>query len=254
MMTMISYSGGRSSAMMAKILCDNLPENERIICFANTGKEHEKTLKFVHDFSIFFGQKIYWIEYCPLNGFKEVDYNTASRNGEPYAALIEKRKFVPNVVTRYCTTELKIRPIKRFMKSLGFKEWENAIGIRYDEPHRYARMPKGCEKEPYETTAPLFQLKVTKPDTFVFWKNQPFDLEIPDYLGNCDMCFLKARAKLKKIIKEHPERLHWWYDQEQKTGATFRKGLSYQQLENLVLTQPELFDSEVEIDCLCTVD
>lgn len=254
MVTMISHSGGRSSAMMAKIICDNLPKDERIICFANTGKEHEKTLEFVRDFTIHFGHQIYWIEYCPINGFKLVDFESASRNGEPYAALVTKRKYVPNVVTRYCTTELKIRPIKKFMKSLGFTEWYNAIGIRYDEPNRKARLANSCAKEPYETIAPLFDLRVTKPDTFTFWSQQPFDLEIPDFLGNCDMCFLKSRAKLKKIIKEQPERMLWWSEQEQKTGATFRKGLSYRQIENLVRTQPELFDSEVEIDCLCTVD
>lgn len=254
MVTNISFSGGRSSAMMTKIMCDSLPEKDRIICFANTGKEHEATLKFVHDFETAFNLKIYWIEYCPENGFKIVDFQTASRNGEPYAHLINKRSFVPNVVTRYCTTELKIRPIKKFMKSLGFKNWENAVGIRYDEPHRYARLAKGCANEPYETTAPLFQMRITKPDVFHFWKTQTFDLSIPEHLGNCDMCFLKSRAKIKKIIRDEPNRMEWWSDQEVATGTTFRRSISCKQLENIVRMSPELFDSDIEIDCLCTVD
>ena len=254
MITMISFSGGRSSAMMAKILMENIPSEERIICFANTGKEHELTLKFVHDFEVHFSEKIYWIEYCQLAGFKVVDYETASRDGEPYAALIKKRKFVPNPVTRYCTTELKLRPIKKFIKSLGYKNWENAIGIRYDEPHRYARLPKGCEKEPYETTAPLFQLRIKKADVLAYWKAQPFDLGIPEYLGNCDMCFLKSRSKLKHIIKTEPARVGWWAAQEKLTGATFRNNLSYEKLVFAVHAMPELFDDDTEIDCLCTVD
>ena len=240
--------------MMTKILCDNLPKSERVICFANTGKEHEGTLQFVRDFEVYFEEKIYWIEYCPENKFRVVDFDTASRNGEPYAALIKKRRFVPNVVTRYCTTELKVRPIKKFMQSIGFKEWDNAVGIRYDEPHRYARLAKGCEKEPYTTTAPLFKMRVTKEDVLRFWRQQPFNLEIPEYLGNCDLCFLKARAKLKKIIRENPYRLEWWAEQEQKTGATFNKNISYAKIEMLVKTAPELFESTIEIDCLCTID
>lgn len=254
MITMISFSGGRTSAMMAKILCDYIPEDERIICFANTGKEHEATLKFVNDFEISFGLKIHWLEYCPLNAFKIVDYNSASRNGEPYEQLIKKRKYLPNVIARICTVELKIRPIKKFIQSLGIKHWENAVGIRYDEPHRYARLPKGCLKEPYETIAPLYEMRITKPDVLRYWANQSFDLQIPEHLGNCDMCFLKSRSKLKRIIKDEPERLEWWHLQEVSIGATFNKNISYKKLKELVERCPELFDDDIEIDCLCTID
>ena len=49
--TCISFSGGRTSAyMLYKVLEANdmkLP-GEAIVCFANTGKEDEATLKFVH--------------------------------------------------------------------------------------------------------------------------------------------------------------------------------------------------------------
>jgi 3'-phosphoadenosine 5'-phosphosulfate sulfotransferase (PAPS reductase)/FAD synthetase len=254
MMTMISFSGGRTSAMMTKILWDEMPEDEKIVCFANTGKEHEATLQFVHDFETHFNIPIHWLEYCPTDGYKLVDFYKAAREGEPYAALVEKRNFCPNPVARYCTTELKIRPMKKFMQSLGFKEWENAIGIRFDEPSRYARLPKGCAKEPYETVAPLYQLRVTKPDVLRYWKQQAFDLMLPEHLGNCDLCFLKARTKLKKIIKEEPERADWWMEQEAKVGGTFRNNLSYAKIKMLVETAPELFDSEVEMDCLCTID
>lgn len=252
--TMISFSGGRSSAMMTKILCENLPEDERIICFANTGKEAEQTLKFVHDFETNFGLKIHWLEYCPENHFKEVDYSSAARNGEPYAALIEKRKFCPNPVARFCTTELKIRPIKKFMQWLGFSEWDNAVGIRFDEPERYARLAKSCARECWESIAPLYHLRVRKQQVLQYWKDQAFDLELPEYLGNCDMCFLKSRHKLKRIISEEPDRVEWWKDQEEKTGTTFRSGVSYAGIEILVRTMPQLFDYDNEIPCLCTID
>lgn len=183
-----------------------------------------------------------------------MSFETASRNGEPYEALIRKRKYVPNAVTRYCTTELKVRQIKKYMQSLGHKEWYNAIGIRYDEPERYRRLPNGCSKEPYESIAPLYDMRITKPDVLRFWKGMPFDLDIPEHLGNCDMCFLKSRNKLRRIIEEEPDLSDWWIEMETITGTTFRNGLRLAELKILVENQPSLFGDINEISCLCTVD
>ena len=63
--TVISFSGGRTSAyMLYRIIQENngLPE-EAIVCFANTGKEVEATLKFVKDCEINWGIEIHWLEY-----------------------------------------------------------------------------------------------------------------------------------------------------------------------------------------------
>ena len=53
--TCISFSGGRTSAyMLYKVLeaHDMSLPSDAIVCFANTGKEDEATLKFVHDIEI----------------------------------------------------------------------------------------------------------------------------------------------------------------------------------------------------------
>jgi 3'-phosphoadenosine 5'-phosphosulfate sulfotransferase (PAPS reductase)/FAD synthetase len=64
--TCISFSGGRTSAYMLYHILQahsgTLP-SDAIICFANTGKEEESTLKFVHDCSVNWGVDIHWIEY-----------------------------------------------------------------------------------------------------------------------------------------------------------------------------------------------
>lgn len=82
--TCISFSGGRTSAyMLYRILEANegLPE-EAIVCFANTGKEEEATLKFVQDCSDHWKVPIHWLEYrVNKPGFERVNIETASRNG-----------------------------------------------------------------------------------------------------------------------------------------------------------------------------
>src|SRR5580692_1608837 len=129
---MISFSGGRSSGYMTDRLLKQGWKGDVVICFANTGKEAPETLDFVHACEIHWGQMVHWLEYDPVIRFREVNYETASRKGEPFQALIERRKYLPNVVHRFCTQDLKVRVIKRFMMSLGYKYWINAIGIRYD--------------------------------------------------------------------------------------------------------------------------
>ena len=98
--TCISFSGGRTSAyMLYKVLeahGGKLPD-EAVVCFANTGKEEESTLQFVHDCETNWNVPIVWLEYQAENPkFKVVDFKTASREGEPFEALIKKRSYLPN--------------------------------------------------------------------------------------------------------------------------------------------------------------
>ena len=45
----ISFSGGRSSAIMTQLVLQKYPNSQIEITFANTGFEHEDTLRFVND-------------------------------------------------------------------------------------------------------------------------------------------------------------------------------------------------------------
>ena len=106
---------------------------------------------------------IVWLEYCNEEPkFKIVDFKTASRNGEPFAAMIEKKKFLPNSVMRFCTTELKIEPINKYMKSIGIKDFETFAGIRADEPKRVAKLRNTLH-------APLASSGVTQADVQAFF-------------------------------------------------------------------------------------
>ncbi len=65
----ISFSGGRSSAVMTQLVLQKYPDAEIEITFANTGFEHEDTLRFVNDCDRhLFGGRVVWIEYKQPGG------------------------------------------------------------------------------------------------------------------------------------------------------------------------------------------
>ena len=253
MKNIISFSGGRSSAYMtSKLLAEG---GNYMILFANTGKEHPETLAFIERLSKYWQIEITWIEYCPLNKFKIVNYETAARNGEPFKALIEKRKYLPNSLTRFCTSELKIKPIIKYLKSIGVEDYNNIMGIRYDEPNRWGKLLLNQHKERYFNVLPMVEWKSTKEDVIKYWNKLPdIDLKIKSEQGNCDLCFLKGKRKLVNLIKDNPSLSNWWIEMEQMQDSTFRNGITYQELKSKALSNLTFdFDDEI-ITCFCNAD
>lgn len=266
--TCISFSGGRTSAyMLWRVLEQNngLPD-DAVVCFANTGKEEEATLRFVDRCSKEWNVPIVWLEYLDAeesrDRWKQVTYETASRNGEPFEAVIRKKSYLPNPVTRFCTIEMKIRTIANYLLHIGLCEKRSHgehmswVGIRADEPRRAAKIPRD--------RTPLVSAGVTKQDVGEFWKKQDFDLELPNfngvtYHGNCDLCFLKGESQTRSLIAEKPERAIWWAKMEalalasKPDGARFRKDRdSYQAMYEYAKNQVPMFDQADEsIDCFC---
>lgn len=131
--TCISFSGGRTSAyMLWRVLQSHdgkLPD-DCVVCFANTGKEDEATLRFVRDCGERWGVPMTWLEYRDESAFEVVNFDSASRNGEPFEAVIRQRGgYLPNRVARFCSSELKTRTMHRYLKSLGWIEWDSFVGI-----------------------------------------------------------------------------------------------------------------------------
>ena len=269
--TCISFSGGRTSAyMLYQVLQVNggkLPD-EAIVCFANTGKEDEATLKFVRDCGEKWGVPITWLEYAPADAtkdrYKVVTFETASRDGEPFEALIRKRNFLPNPVSRFCTVELKVRTIHRYLKDNGWTEWDSMLGIRADEQRRLAKIGTQDYGKHEEKVAPLGQAGITKEIVGTFWRSQPFDLGLPNHNGvtmhgNCDLCFLKGGAQVLSLISEKPERAVWWARMEalalasKPSGAVFRSDRpSYASMLKFSKEQRNMFDPDEEgIACFC---
>lgn len=275
--TVVSFSGGRTSAYMLRRLLDhysgNLPPDCHVV-FANTGKEDEATLRFVRECCLRWEQQIAWVEYTPdAPGWRLVNYRTASRNGEPFAALVRKRNYLPNPVARFCTVELKILRIADYMRSLGHDEFDVLVGIRADEPVRMAKLradPSGGTRG-ITRRAPLAEMGVTRQEVGEYWKRSVWDLGLPNVNGttmhgNCDLCFLKHSAIVMSLIAENPKRAVWWASMEGlitnpkiTNGGTFRSDRpSYAQMLAFTQAQADAFghaaaEAEDGIECLgCT--
>jgi 3'-phosphoadenosine 5'-phosphosulfate sulfotransferase (PAPS reductase)/FAD synthetase len=271
--TCISFSGGRTSAyMLWRVLQSNggLPA-EAQVCFANTGKEAEETLRFVRECSERWAVPITWVEYRNDDqGFAVVDLETASRNGEPFEQIIRKRQYLPNPITRFCTVELKIRSMHRYLKSLGWADgdgsWDQFIGIRADEPRRVAKIRARPNPETVRETMcmPLADAGIGVQEIGDFWASQSFNLELPTYkgrtlAGNCDLCFLKPANQVASLIREKPERAVWWASMEalalasKPSGARFRNDRpSYAAMLQNTQDQVDMFDAdEVGLSCFC---
>ena len=81
--TAISFSGGRTSALMLyKVLEANggIPD-DCVITFANTGKEMEQTLEFVRDIETHWGVPIVWLELGEY--VQDVVYKSGQKEGLP---------------------------------------------------------------------------------------------------------------------------------------------------------------------------
>lgn len=273
-----TFSGGRTSAFMAKFINESEKYNDfdKAFVFANTGKENEETLKFIDKCSKEWSLNIIWLEAKINNkkgkgtNFKIVNFKTASRKGEPFEEMLQSYS-MPNNFASNCTRELKVIPINKYIKTLGYKNVITAMGIRYDERHR-----KSLNAKEQNIIYPLCD-DVKADNNFIrnWWERQSFDLILKDYQGNCDLCFKKSTRKKLTLIKENKNIANWWLDMENKYSSNkiprfdLRTNFSIQQLiekakqpfrtvydkHELNKTQSNIFDNimDIESDCFCKV-
>lgn len=259
----ISFSGGETSGYMLHWLLKHKSNDYEIkVVFANTGNENEETLKFVQRCSELFNVEIVWVEAVPTwtimfngkkvktenfkvfqmlrkyeikrgrtpeikrssTGFKIVNFETASRDGAPFEKVIQ-RYGIPNKKYLHCTRELKMQPMTKYMRSIGWKkgDYYTAIGIRADEIDRIA-----SDRKEKKLIYPLISDQpMTKPKINFWWSQQPFRLNLKGYEGNCKDCYKKSQNKLMTIALEN-ENL---FDFSKRMTVKYGKYVPYQRRE-----------------------
>lgn len=244
-MQVVSFSGGRTSALMLKLILERYNRKDIKILFANTGKERNETYDFIHKIEKEWSIDVVWLEYQRIktdknltkllktkrmtayadkqdnmHWFKIANYDTAKRHLDDEGSfdhLLNWTKSLPNPIQRSCTAQLKIKTMQRYLWSVGIHSFVNHIGFRYDEIDRIVDIVNSHDrdKEVYYKFL-LAEEKISQDDVNKFWENQPFNLQLKHYEGNCHLCFLKKRKIKQQLVREQPDLTKWWLDWEAK--------------------------------------
>ena len=267
----VSFSGGRTSAFMLheilKAHGGTLPSDVHV-CFANTGKEREPTLRFVHECAIRWNVPVKWLEFVtdlkragPAGRIKEVGINSASRNGEPLDRLIARKQALFSTLKgRWCTEKAKVETLIDYMATLGHcsGSFTEVIGFRADEYDRVVELPLKQRNVNRRFAFPMAKASVRKADIEAFWwgqgrtyetsiQPQGFDLELRKGMGNCDHCpFLSDKARISRARRD-PTGLDWWAEKEQERKFSFGR-ISIADIKKHIRANPLLIPDDDDKD------
>lgn len=236
MVTVNSLSGGKTSSYMAihnhadvnifACVCIDhhpaTPKDKSILDYALNKlngnfiatAESDKTLKVMMDLEQIIGKEIVWVR------------------GLSFDEVIDRAGCLPTWARRFCTTELKIRPIFEYLWPRYGKVIMN-IGFRGDELDRIKKalepekeLMKFVSSQNIETRRqkwdtvdyriPGFPLKSTYHLEIISFFKKFFDWLIFPYNSNCMGCHHKPAELIKENYKDEPEKLIWFALQEQK--------------------------------------
>jgi hypothetical protein len=215
--------------------------------------EEDTIIYTMLDLEQYLGKEIVWLS---PKTFDEVISNYKMANGKNY---------LPNQVTRFCTVDMKIKPIAQWCYENTELPVQMRIGFRANELSRANRMIErqinGVEnfkfkvgnkngrnkwKElPYRITEfPLIKDAIFKDTIEKFWKDKPVRFA---YQNNCVGCFHRSELMLKHMSNKAEKQFNWFIEMERKNGCTFKNGITYEKIKNY-RTQLELFDNDFN-DC-----
>jgi 3'-phosphoadenosine 5'-phosphosulfate sulfotransferase (PAPS reductase)/FAD synthetase len=142
MKKIVSFSGGRTSAYLCKIMIETFGRDNVDFIYMDTGAEHQKTYDFIRNVNREFGLDLVCLRgdfNQPLGEgvqYNVVDIDSLKPDLKPFKGMIEKYG-VPYIGGMFCTDRMKLTPFKKYCNDVyGKKSYETWLGIRFDEPSR----------------------------------------------------------------------------------------------------------------------
>jgi hypothetical protein len=181
---LLGLSGGKDSSALAIYLRDKVPEMEYF--FADTGAELPETLAYIDMLEDYLG--------------KPIKRLNASRSFEHHLKL--NGNFLPTAKSRWCTSELKIKPFEEYV---GGDEAITYVGIRADEPYRQGYLSK---KPNIKAIYPFMEDGLVKEDIFRILEAS--GIGVPKYYewrsrSGCYFCFFQRKDEWVGLHERHPE-------------------------------------------------
>lgn len=187
----LGLSGGRDSAALAVFMRQNHPELPIEYFFTDTGKELPEVYDFLDRLEGFLGRRI-----LRLNPDRDFDF-----------WLKEYGHFLPSPKTRWCTRQLKLRPLEHWLrKDLEAGTVVNSyVAIRADEPSR----------EGYQSTHPNMYVHLPFKEAGIDRAGvmdilRDADVGEPAYYSwrsrsGCTFCFFQQKIEWVRLSRQHPE-------------------------------------------------
>ena len=195
------------------------------------------------------GQKIDWV------------------TGKTFDEVIDKGGgTLPDPMRRYCTTEMKMKPMFEWWRNNVNIPCEFRLGFRANETRRAKRtlgkvnsngflemkaivgkrgtLNKWADIEWQKPTFPLIEDNIYKDNIQEYWKGKNVRFA---YMNNCVGCFHKTPMLIKKMYEKHPNKINWFASKERvkhKKDVWYKdKNLSFKEIIKWQ-TQTELFDDD----------
>jgi hypothetical protein len=270
MKTVNSISGGKTSAYIAK----HYPADINIFSLVRIedtdnlwmkGKD-EKTRQLISDRlqTEFIGTaEMDEIIYTILDLEQFIGQEIKIITGDTFEEVIKRNyNYLPNKMTRYCTVEMKLKPIFNYLYKNTELPVEMRIGFRPNEIKRaegvLARADEnGIEhfetiigkrksqnkwgKVPYRICKfPLIENNISKDTIYNYWNDKPVRFA---YRNNCVGCVNRQPLMISHMASKDIDKIKWFEKQEIKTGNRFLSDVSFTQILKFG-TQATFFDDD----------
>ena len=211
--------------------------------------EDDTIIYTILDLEQYIGKKIEWV------------------TGKTFDEVIDKGGgTLPDPMRRYCTTEMKMKPMFEWWQKNINVPCEFRLGFRANETRRAKRtnsklnengflemkaivgkrgtLNKWADIEWQKPVYPLIKDNIYKDSIEEYWKHKPIRFA---YMNNCVGCFHKTPMLIKKMYEKHPNKINWFASKERikhKKDVWYKdKNLSFKDIIKWK-TQTELFDDD----------
>lgn len=190
-----SVSGGKDSTAMSLYLTEIGIEHDRV--FMDTGWEHEATYAYLRGPLTEKIGSITWLE--PKRKMEE---------------LILHKGMFPSRVRRFCTQELKVFPMQRYIKTLqdAGDDVINTVGIRAGESESRSRMPEWEFQDGFDCEVWRPLIRWSEQDVIDIHKRHglapnPLYLKGASRVG-CWPCIYARKEEVRLISEIDPQRIN----------------------------------------------
>lgn len=187
----LGISGGRDSAALAVYMRQNHPDIDMEYFFTDTGKELPEVYDFLNRLEGFLGKRI-----NRLNPDRDFDF-----------WLAEYGHFLPSAKTRWCTRQLKLRPLNLWLREDLDKGVvvHSYVAIRADEPNRAGYK---SQHPNMKVRFPLRDAGIDKAGVVDLLKDT--DIGEPEYYrwrsrSGCTFCFFQQKIEWVRLMEAHPK-------------------------------------------------